>query len=279
MSHQYNKPQRVSKAHPCPICKASDWCLVGDKFILCMRVHSSHAKVLNGGETGWLHPVDGAQPRPVRQAEKPRPVINSRDILDRWSKCDRTWTLDEAADSLGVSTHALVALQCIPSPYYKAFAFPMRSGDNGIVGIRLRSMDGKKWAEPGSNAGLFIPQTPVPNTVFIVEGPTDSAALMSIGFFAIGRPSCSGGVDHLKEWFKRHPNKRCVVVADVDLDKLRNDGSIDNPGIRGAKTLIEHLSVPTAMLTLPAKDSREFVVAGGTPALLNSILNQLVWKK
>src|SRR6185295_4140079 len=101
-----------------------------------------------------------------------------------------THGLSTFAATLGVKSEALEALGCAWAEPYRAWAFPMRNGDRNVIGIRLRNDAGHKWAVKGSKQGLFSPSYPASQTGFICEGPTDTAAALSIGLWAIGRPSC-----------------------------------------------------------------------------------------
>lgn len=259
------KPVRVTKAHRCPICNHSNWCMIGDAWVVCMRVQSDRPKAFAGGETGWLHPI-GDRPKPPPVHERPAPIINIADILKRWRIGKNDRNLAEFSSQLGVTLNALESLECTRAPYLNTWAFPMRAGDNSYCGIRLRNDKGEKWAERGSHSGLFIPQCEPTGTVLITEGPTDTAAALTLGYYALGRPSCSGGVPHIQVALKRIQARRAVIVSDLD-----------DPGLRGAKTLQEHLPVPTAILALPAKDLRSAVGSGITREMVDCMISQLLW--
>lgn len=264
-----SRPQRVNKNHPCPVCKHPDWCMVGDKFALCMRVQSDRPKTLKGGETGWLHPIDANYERPPEKSEQEKPVdIDFSVMIDNW-KCltGHGWYL-RLQDELGVSWWSLRSLGACYAQRYHSVAFPMRDGRNQIVGIRLRNSDGKKWAVPGSHQGLFIAQTNVQKMMCVCEGPTDTAAALTLGYYAVGRPSCSGGVQHL-----------CDLIDYLEIGSVMILCDLDDPGIRGAQTLQEHLNVRSAIVMLPAKDVREFVRQGGNRETLDSIANQIIWRQ
>lgn len=271
---------RVTKAHPCKHCGHDTWCMSGEKFDICMRVASPKPITMKGGEEGWLHArSNGEAPRPVRRAQE-APVINVEKMMNEWAAMFSLSPLVELSVRLGVHLGALQSLECIRAPVNKdTFAFPMKDGKGGYVGIRLRNMNGEKWAVAGSHAGLFIPNDEPQDTVWILEGPTDTAAALTIGLYAVGRPSCSGGIDHIKTLLPRIKAKRVVIVADCDQDKFTEDGKLKvNPGARGAQTLSEHISIPSAVMMLPAKDMRAFVNSGGTKQMLESQLSQLVWR-
>jgi len=278
MSHM----ARVTKQHPCKICQKPDWCMVGLSIAVCMRIASPKSKTFIDGSVGYIHPLEGASPVrefPRHEAARHSPVLNAELKLKRWRQIIGSQPLPILAEQLGVSFQSLFYLGCQRTNYYKTWAFPMRNGSNDIVGIRLRSEDGKKWAEKGSHQGLFIPQFDPQDTAYLVEGPTDTAAALTLGVFAIGRPSCNGGILDLKSALKRLGIKRAVIVADTDDDKFRPDGSHYNPGIDGAMGLSEHLGIPNCTLLLPCKDIRQFLSRGGNKTTLEYLTSQCVWRK
>jgi hypothetical protein len=127
------------------------------------------------------------------------------------------------------------------------------------VGIRLRTDLGRKFAAKGSKEGLFLP-TDFDGTglVLICEGPTDTAAMLDLGFQAVGRPSCTGGAALLVALVKRHRPGEVAIVAD-------NDG----PGQEGALGLVHRLviHVPILRLLTPPdgkKDARAWKQAGAS---------------
>jgi hypothetical protein len=61
--------------------------------------------------------------------------------------------------------------------------------------------------------------------------------------------------------------KRAAVIADND-----------DPGVRGANMLVEHLGIPTAIIILPCKDLRDFIKFGGDDQLMQSYLESSIWK-
>lgn len=260
-------PSRATDKNPCPVCGHPDWCLLGDHYILCMRVPSEKHKLLKGGESGWLHPVGADYVKP-KSREKPHPVLRSFQMMESMGCGSPNFNCVKLAKNLGVSELSLQLLNVGWYQEQQAWAFPMRDGNNGVVGIRLRNDGGKKWAVPGSHQGLFIPQTQPFLTMLVCEGPTDTAAALTMGYYAVGRPSCSGGVQHIIELVKRLKIMKVVIIADLD-----------DPGMRGAQTLQEHLPVRSVIALLPSKDIREFLNQGGNRETLDSIINQLVWRQ
>ena len=51
------------------------------------------------------------------------------------------------------------------------------------------------------------------NTLIVCEGPTDTAAILDLGFDAIGRPSCHGCEDYVRDLAR---GKDMVILADDD---------------------------------------------------------------
>ena len=253
--------RRVSKDCPCPACGKKDWCTLGEKYAVCMRVQSD--KPCKNG--GWFHPLD-SKPAYVPPARPEPPPINSTRLIAEWADQTKGEWLRRLAESLGVSAGALACLSCCWAAPHRAWAFPMRDGYGEPVGIRLRAESGKKWAVTGSHQGIFIPAGEPKARAYICEGPTDTAALLSLGVFAIGRPSCSGGNVQLATALKRLGVREAVIIADNDA-----------PGLAGAEKLTMELRIPTCILIPPSKDIREFVKLGGTAELLQTMTQGILW--
>jgi 5S rRNA maturation endonuclease (ribonuclease M5) len=144
----------------------------------------------------------------------------------------------------------------------------MFSATGDTIGIRLRTIDGKKFAVKGSRQGLFIPEMVPRKELVVTEGPTDTAAALSLDLFAIGKPSCLGCENMVNELVALHRIRTVVVVADRDA-----------PGQRGAERLQATLSVPSVIFTPPAKDFRAAVNAGMTKEIAVAMIKNQVWTK
>lgn len=258
---------RVRHDNRCPICGHDSWCVYNREVVLCMRVESERPKVLKSGETGYLHD-SGFTSRQVRHLSRPVTTINAAALILGWQKQTTHEWLEVAARELGVSCASLERLRACHAPEYAAMAFPMYNGVGAIVGVRLRSRDGSKFAVTGSHQGIFLPQMMQFSTVYILEGPTDTAAALTLGCFAIGRPSCSGGMTEIVQAVSRYGLMRAVIIADND-----------EPGIRGAKNLSEVLTIPSCVVVLPCKDLREFIRSGGDRETLDCLVNGSIWTK
>jgi hypothetical protein len=181
--------------------------------------------------------------------------------------------LQALADDLGLSVVSLQRLGIGWSGAYRAWTFPMFAAACGVLrvdGIRVRRPSGDKLAMTGSRNGLFVPggldrhddAQPIgaiiarDNPLFICEGPTDTAAMLDLGFHAIGRPSCSGGTAHVVALVASMRSPDVVLMADADA-----------PGQRGAAALAKTLSasgVAVRVLTPPSeyKDVRAWKQSG-----------------
>lgn len=258
---------RVTRKQPCRVCQKPDWCTFDDNgAACCMRVESDRP-MRNGG---WLHRGEGDRRLEYVPLPKPEPIqrLPWSAMLANWARLTDTEQLIVFADRLGVSAMALRILGCAWAGEHRAWAFPMRNGGGVVVGIRLRNWQGDKWAVKHSKQGLFYSLTPLAGTLYICEGPTDTAAGLTLGLQTVGRPSCRGCLDALKRLIERFSPAGIVVIADRD-----------SAGQDGAFTLQETLSVRSIVWTPPAKDLREFVRLGGTRELIEAETRNLQWKE
>lgn len=247
---------------------------------LCMRVSSEKSVQMKDGEVGYIHRF-GERPKefkPYRRRER-APEINAGAIMAKWRSETTAKQLLELSVQLGVKASALLELRVAWSREHGAWGWPMRNGRGDMVGIRLRWDDGRKRCVTGSHNALFWPFCEPEKTAWIVEGGTDVAAALSIGVFAIGRPSCNGGLFDLLEAIKGMGIENAVIVADNDEDRFRPDGSRYNPGIDGANSLAERMTVPCCVMALPVKDMRSFVQAGADYETVHSIMKGMIWTK
>jgi phage/plasmid primase-like uncharacterized protein len=185
-----------------------------------------------------------------------------------------------------VSRAALDRLGTVWCPERRAWAFPMTNAAGVIVGARLRTADGSKFALPGSHSGLFVPQGLKPRVQLLVcEGPTDTAAALTLGFQAIGRPSCTGGTHAVAAVIASLRPSEVVIVADSDgAPGTRPRELRDDPGRYGAQQLAGYLAghgrAVKVITPAPHKDLREWVGAGATHAIVSArIRAALFWRR
>jgi 5S rRNA maturation endonuclease (ribonuclease M5) len=283
--------QRVSRRRPCPVCEKPDWCLFAGEAAdpdaaICARIESGR----RCGEAGWLHVLHTAGPTwtPWRRSicVAARMMQRGGDDVPDFTKLAadfraavRPDALDHLAVGLGVSAASLTQLGIGWAEKHRAWAFPMLDPAGDVLGIRLRLHSGKKLSVRGGREGLFLP-SPHPNplpmgegtgaslatnhsplaSLIVCEGPTDTAAMLDLGFHAVGRPSCTGGVKLLVGLVANQRPAGVVIVADADA-----------PGRRGAEMLAAALTAycrEVRVIVPPAgvKDAREWKRSGATAA-------------
>lgn len=258
-----NEWSRVTKYNPCKICGKVDWCTYNERGACCMRVESPHP-MRNGG---WWHRHDVTTTHflpasfPKKQAQDKTPDFDSILANGDHNK------LESLSIELHVTTDSLIGLGTVYLSMYHAYGFPMYYPNGKVVGIRLRNNQGHKWAIRGSHAGLFIPFRDLANhtgELFICEGPTDTAAALTLGLYAIGRHACLGQEEMILQLIKDNRIKRVYICTDND-----------RPGRQGASKLAKMIKCKWSIFIPPAKDLREFVSFGGTKNLLFSTLNEI----
>lgn len=273
------KWMRCSKRHPCPVCGKHDWCcwLSTGEVFWCMRVSDA---AVPGFERGKTHVAGGTAWRPT--VEPPPRLATVRDDADvvrdtsriRWSliqaDCMNEMTedaLEDAATFLRIPVSALQAFDIGWSAHWKAWTFPMRHPvTKKIVGIRTRTPSGRKFALTGSKQGYFMCTylRPQPR-VYLVEGPTDAAAMHSLGLEAIGRASCLHVSHSLREALA---GRTVLVVADND-----------EPGRRGASRAVEYLDRSKATVIAPPagfKDMRAWIANGANRQDVETIAREAI---
>jgi hypothetical protein len=177
--------------------------------------------------------------------------------------------LARLAGDLGLSVLSLTRLGVGWSVQRRAWTFPMRSAGGAVLGIRLRCPGGCRLAIRGGHEGLFVPDSLdlAGGRLLIAEGPTDTAALLDLGFSAVGRPSCTGGVRLLVELVQRLAVPDVVIVADGDA-----------PGQRGAESLAAVLVAycPAVRVIGPPagiKDARQWRQRGATASEVQEVID------
>lgn len=192
---------------------------------------------------------------------KRKSVICVKAVLYNLAMQPKWW--DRLAQLLELPVSELQRFQVGWSDDDQAVTWPMVNSRGRVIGIRLRSMQsGKKWSVKGSSAGIFLPQnlSMQVGRLFIAEGPTDCAALLSLGFDCIGRPSCHGAVAITQATVGHLRPSECVIVADDD-----DNGA----GMKGAELLAAKLvaTCPRVRIIYPPaghNDARDWVRSGAT---------------
>lgn len=282
---------RVSKSKPCPVCGKPDWCLVAKDgtAAICPRVPSHR---LVSEEAGFLHKLAETCSHHVSWSPTQPPPIDATSIMQRYWDAMAESDYQSCANELGVSVDALLALSTGRADQYceGTYAWPMRNEHDQIIGVRLRNREGHKWSVYGSKTGLFYGSIKADEVIYVCEGPTDAAALISLGKTAIGKPSCSGGNNMLLAMIRRIKPPMVVIVADMDAKSGRCDFCDDEfcqhcrPGQFGAEKTartLAPLGVPIKIIEpVDAKDIRQWYKQGGTKRGLQRLVEcALLWTR
>lgn len=284
---RYEKTEwvRVTRAEPCPICKRTRYCtrsVAGD------AVHCTKAQSDIATERGWIHKLGGDIPElPFREATKEeRPSI---DWSERARNCFERGIerLHELAEQLHVSEHALRQLgvgRGWDSWAGRAFwSFPERSPEGKTTGIVRRFEDGKKLYMKWSRPGIYFEKNWRQHfgPIFLPEGGSGTAALITLGVSAIGRPSNISEIKPLIAMLRRD-RRRVIVLGDNDEHPEKrgeqshcpsNCGGCNHcfPGWYGAKATADRLNrvfrgrVSWLMVPGGVKDSRDWLIEHGEP--------------
>lgn len=260
--------ERVSRRLPCPVCgNSKSWCLVSRdrSVVMCPRVESG--KFL-GEVAGYLHRI--GEPSGDRVARRQRETEPRRDFAEAASILQHAATnmiVKQAAVELGVSFESLKSLGVGYHAMADAMAYPMWDS-LGIAGIRFRARepdeDGRhrKYSAIGTHGnGVFLAhQVSAHPLAVIVEGPTDAAAAITLGFARVyGRPFCRGGNREVAHYLAHYPPDMVVIIPDND-----------EPGKLGAGKLADELCGRYDVRVVPppdgVKDVRAWLAAGVTKA-------------
>lgn len=207
---------RVTKGKCCPVCGKPDWCMLSEdgSAAICPRTESK--KFIEG--SGYLHVLKETEWSKDQWTPEKKELPEHNEVMATMARkffiaCDQEQQVN-ADERFGVTAASMRRLGMGWCASQSANTFPMFRHERRLVGIRMRGTDGRKWAIKGSKQGLFIPKDLHPTKVlFICEGPTDTGAMLDLGFNAIGRPSCMGATDLIKELV---PRRNVMIMADAD---------------------------------------------------------------
>jgi hypothetical protein len=227
-----------------------------------MRIESHCPVQTKNGAYGWLHRLKPTFRQRIRQILKKKPKKYYPPAY--WHKIAVSGVdnlgarIRKISRSLGLSENSLKRLMV--GWHEGAYCFPMYNGHGSMCGMRLRSPSGKKWCIKGSTNGLFWPLEVdqfSDTMIFVCEGPTDTAAMLDLGFNAIGRPDALSGLNYVVEWLSV---SRREIVHVCDRDEV---------SVRGAVALGKAVKpfCPAFHLLMPPakyKDIRAWKIGGAT---------------
>lgn len=233
---------RVTRERPCPICEKPDNCSVSSDggAVWCGREANGSIRQNDGGQ--WLH-VLREREWPRRDDYRPKPSTSWPTSIKPESKPKEDWgriskeafgnlsakaARHTLATRLGVSVESLCRLGVGWIPSQQCWTIPERDAAGNVIGINRRFDDGSKRRCAGSQAGLtfdpigWLQSDNESRSVLLVEGGSDTAALLSHGVSAVGRPSNTGGVELLTELLRDVPPDRAIVVM-AEHDRKSSD--------------------------------------------------------
>lgn len=272
---------RVTRREPCLVCGKADWCYrspsttTSDVLHCCMRVAEAPAgmKMITSNRVGahvFAPTSTDMSDRPLRLVRPPSPP---KPCVD-WSAAQRQFETactpslcDELEEQLGIPIGFALALGLGWCEWQHAWSWPMRDPTGTITGIQLRLRSGGKRAIRGSQMGLYhVGGLRPDSTIYVCEGPTDTASMLSLGLEAIGRASCRGSHDMIARMVR---GRDVVIVSDAD-----------GPGRQGADALARDLvrSCREVKVIEPvgAADARDWVTATASRELVESVARNAV---
>jgi len=140
--------------------------------------------------------------------------------------------------------------------------------DYGLEGLLEKGLTVK-----GEKAGLFTPgRLPTPGeTVVIVEGVKDAAALNAMGFFAMGTP----GTTFRSEWARAFRDCRVVLIPDRDEASYTHFGRVGKL-LAGVAVSVSRVDLPFEMAEGGGKDVRDVLQQPSGEATLRKLIEETV---
>lgn len=255
---------RVSRESPCPICDKPDNCSVSTDGVLvwCGRIAEGSLKQNDGGQ--YLHRLRDTFTSYLRP-QRPKRVSAGRDYCGLAQRLfdDGATGRTELARLLGVSVSSLERLEVGWNRWEEYWSFPERDAQGKVIGISSRLRNGEKKRLPGGKSGLTyaVDWNTGVGPILLVEGGSDTAALLTMGINVIGRPSNLGGVALLGQLLERvSPQREIVVVGERDQKESGlwpgRDGAIQTATGLAAKLNRE---ISWSLAPDGAKDSRAWL--------------------
>jgi len=282
---------RVTRRRPCPVCGRIKYCMVGrdcptdPRRVICTKIESPR----KWRDAGWFHSLgEGCRPPTVPRVRTVTLACCTGDpkfasLAAQFTSNLASGAADRLAGKLGLTGASLhrLGLGWASAAEIEAagtgcrsggcWSFPMQDGKGNVVGIRLRTPDSFKYSLAGGRQGLHIPaELPTGQPLLLAEGPTDTAALLDLGFAAIGRPSCRGGERAIVALLPKLKPPVVVVVSDSD-----------EPGLRGARSLASvlaayHRDVRVVRPPDGVKDARAWKGASPDPRIVTAQINTVI---
>jgi putative DNA primase/helicase len=291
MSRPHTNLKSASRSRPCPLCEGIDGCSIGDDgLIMCRRRQGPQVGFVCLGPAGqdpqWtLYRREGDpkledNDRPARvspNGQSSTPEIDWRARADRFAQNLTPERARELASVLGLPVAVLSEMPflgfCDNGPHKDdsgkalgpCWTFPEFNSSGNVIGLMCRYLNGEKKAWPGGKRGLSVPLRWLERDgpILIPEGPSDVLALTALGLPAVGRPSNTGGIDHLVELLRDVPVDRPIVILGERDAKDNGDWPGRDGAVRTAAELTAKLDRPVKWAFAPdnAKDVRAWVLS------------------
>lgn len=267
---------RVSRQNPCPVCGKADNCSVSTDggAVWCGRVDVGAERQNAGGQ--WLHVLDDRRGLlPKMGTVVPKRKQSAKDFAAIARQCHEYGKhfLAKLEAELGPSVDSWGRL--LTGRQGELWTHPEFDPRSTPIGVTTRSATGDKRQIAGGRRGLIFARDWLrePGTILSPEGASGTAALLTLGFPAVGRFNNAGGADLLADLFMQHEDdvreRGLVLIADNDP---KPNGTC--PGWQGAErvalALADFLRVSVGVSFPPEglKDSRDwFVKHKGTASI------------
>ena len=309
MTTSTSQLQRVTRRNPCPICGNIDYCTVhGQRGIVgCMRRRDGAYRVGQSalGEQYW-HRLSNQERDHLKlpPSRPPRPKLPHTHLM----RLAKRWhgraamvpgdLLQARADYWGVSREVVVRLRigiardyelramhtrCVWDSYFTA---PIFTATLKVCGIALQPPayntlppggnddDRKKKMLTGSSPGLYVPAgLNDRKLLLVVEGLSDTAAALHLGFDAIGRFSNGSCADDVADFAERRGYAMVAVIPDNDPSSKPQAQEATRRGLDALMgSLLTRRIDAITLRPSKAKDLRQWLNNGGTrDALLAAI--------
>lgn len=271
MSNRTGITGRSGAGSPCPVCesesKSCSWTADGLHFCRGKQGQVPKWKYLGQafGDTQWalFRQTASEAPPKTENGSVASSKENLPEMATQFKEGLLPRTLVQLSEILGVPGPALQAVGVGADYDAKVWTFPEFDARGNVIGIATRDPDGEKKNMTGSRRGLGLPDAwrEREGPRFGVEGHSDTAAMIAAGLSAIGRPSNTGGVQHLVEILRGLPAEQAFIVVGENDQNEKGEW----PGRVGAERTAKALARQTgrqigfAMVPDRVKDVRAWL--------------------
>jgi len=208
---------QANKALPCPICGRTHYCSLNpdEGIVKCTQLSDgSFTQRKDAAGMGFFHNHDFSDivvPDTVVREVKPIPSWDRVIRMSLTAPRRHLRTLSRLLGGtpanlidceIGFLTHKQIEDLGTTCNHYGCWTFPMKNAQGKVIGVRLRTPDGFKYALKGSRNGLFYSTLSPTQPVLIVDGASDAYKGHLHHLNIIGRPSSTTGNELLLELFK-----------------------------------------------------------------------------